>query len=604
MPNARVIKAEAELEAEAQTRPLDATIVRRLWGLMRPYRGRQIITFVAGGVAALAGMALAPVLKQAIDVNIKQHDMVGLAWTAGLFLASLIVGAAAWMVQIGAAVTAGESVIRDLRRAVFDHLQALSMRYFDQTKAGRIIARGTTDIDAMRDTVVWALPRMMQGVVVIIGSLAMMAYYEWVLFLSLIWLPPVLWVANRRFRVRASTAWRRVRETVSRITANLAETISGMRVIQAFTREQENQDRFDELNREQYERQIDSARISGTFLPFLELTGAVAFAVVFVLGGWRVWTGAMLIGSLVAYVMLIKFLFAPIHQLGHLYDDLMHTMAGAERVFGLLDTPPEVVDRAGAAALPRIAGHVKFDHVTFGYDPDVVVLRDVDFEVPPGGMVALVGPTGAGKSSIINLVCRFYECQHGRVLIDGTDVKDVTLESLHNQMGIVLQENFLFTGTVMDNLRYARPEATEEDVIAAAKALGCHEIIAGLRDGYQTEVSERGQALSAGQRQLICFTRAMVADPRILILDEATSAVDTYTEMVIQQATRRLTERRTTFIVAHRLSTVRMADLILVIEGGHVVERGTHAELLELGGEYARLHEEFVRPAREVEGHA
>jgi len=587
-------QAGSEFE-EPHTKPLDSVILRRIWQRMQPYK-RQVY-FNLALTLGLVFLELVPprITKTIIDANIPQRDRLGLLISVGI-LASTIIGIIVLSrLQIWRVVAVGNRIVFDLREEIFRHLQRLSMSYYDRMKAGRIIARGTSDVGAMRNTIVWALPRLVGVVFVLLGAIVMMALLNLRLFAACFFTIPLLWLANHYFRVKVSQAWRRVREAHARVTANIAENIAGMRVIQAYTRESRNLEIFNELQDEAYESNLLAAKIFGTYMPTLDLISAFSKVIVLLYGGWLVWQGETLIGTLVAFLMYQDMLFRPIRQLGGIYNDVLHAMAGGERIFQLLDTKPEISDRPDAIDLPPIKGHVVFDHVTFGYDPEVPVLNDICFEAKPGQTIALVGPTGAGKSSIINLICRFYEPQQGKILIDGYDISSVTLDSLHRQMGLVSQVNFLFSGTILDNIRYGRPDATEEEVIEAAKALGSHDIIMQLPNGYYTEVSERGESLSLGQRQLICFTRALVANPRILILDEATSAVDTTTELKIQFALERLIAGRTSFIVAHRLSTVRRADLVLVIENGRIIERGTHSELLAAGGRYAEMYEEFIR---------
>ena len=403
----------------------------------------------------------------------------------------------------------------------------------------------------------------------------------------------------------ASEKWglpvhRRIRRTVSRMTANIAENVTGVHIVQAYGREALNLRRYQELLDEYRASWITAAWVRGITFPSMMLMFGVARAAVIAYGAYALGRGHITLGQIPAAMMYIGMVYGPIMWMAHLYDHLLSSSASSERVVQLMEREPSVVDRPDAEQMPAIRGDVAFENVCFRYDDDADgpwTLDDVSFEAKPGEVVALVGPTGAGKTSIVNLIPRFYQPQGGRITIDGTDIRDATQRSLHEQMGIVLQENFLFTGTVMDNLKYGRPETTDEEAIAAAVALGSHKTIEGLADGYQTDVRERGGAISHGERQLICFTRAMIADPRILILDEATSAVDTETEMLIQDALWKLMEGRTTFVVAHRLSTVRHADKILVIQNGRIVESGTHAELLLLGRTYAEMFEEFIRQA-------
>jgi ABC-type multidrug transport system fused ATPase/permease subunit len=430
------------------------------------------------------------------------------------------------------------------------------------------------------------------------GVIALMLQYNWRLCLAVSVVLPPLWVATRLFQVHGMRAYRKVREQMSRLTAALAENIAGVRVAQAFSREEVNLARFQDLQGVYFERFLIVARIFHTYMPFLGLMSGVGAAIILGYGGTLVMQQQITVGELAAFILYLGMFFGPIQTMGDLYNAVLSTAASAERIFHLLDTEPQVRNRPGAQPLPPLRGHVQLEDVWFRYDTtpaDGWVLKHICFEAKPGETIALVGHTGSGKTSIISLIARFYEPQRGRLLMDGLDLQAATVESLHEQIGIVTQENFLFTGTVMENLKFGRPGASDEEVIQAAQTLGTHEIIQRFSAGYQTKVGERGGNFSAGERQLLTFTRAMVARPHILILDEATSAVDAQTEKIIQHALEELFARRTCFVVAHRLSTVRHAHRILVLQQGEIVEQGTHQELLAQGKHYARLHEEFVR---------
>jgi len=453
----------------------------------------------------------------------------------------------------------------------------------------------------MREVNVWGLWRMIANFVKMAFAAAYLLWTDYHLFLSVSWLGVVLFYCNRLYLKKSASMYQVAREGFTRVSTNLAENITGMRVVTAFNRQDPNLSVFNHLQQVNTDNNVYVSRVNGAYLPFLQTIGYLGKAIILAYGGYMVASSpagtGIGVGAVLAAFLYWDHFNNAILDIGNFYNVMMMAMAGAERVFNLLDTKPDVTDLPDAKPLPRIDGRVTFDHVTFGYAPDRPVLHDVSFEALPGQTFALVGATGSGKSSIISLIARFYQPQEGRVLVDGYDVRAVTGESLHRQMGLVLQTNYLFTGTVMENIRYGRAGASEADVVDAARAIGSYDAIMSLKDGFNTEVGERGGNMSLGQRQLICFTRAFLADPRIFMLDEATSAVDTATELLVQQSLERLLAGRTTFIVAHRLSTILRADQILVIDAGRIVERGRHGELLAHGGKYAALYEQFAKHA-------
>ena len=591
------------LEEELAQKPLSFAIARRLFEWTRPYRTYQVV-ILAGTALAVTSQLLGPYLiRSGIDyylTNIKSPEAAyhGIFIISLCLLGNLLLGWGLTVVQIRSSVFVGQGMMNDMRLAVFQHIQRLSLSYFDKTHQGRIISRADYDIDAMDQVLTWGANQLLQSAFTLAGVLTVMVYLNWQLCLAVSTVLPPLAVATYLFQKYIMRAHRQVRRQSSRLTASLAENISGIRVVQAMGREDENLENFQDLASVYSARAYDVARIFHTYMPSLGLVSGVGIAIVLGYGGTLVLRHEISVGDLAAFILYVGMFFGPVQTMGDLYNNILSAAASAERIFQLLDTEPQVVDRPGAKPLAPIAGQVRFEAVSFRYEKtpeDRWVLDEVDFATEAGQTVALVGHTGSGKTSIISLLARFYEPQLGRILIDGHNLAQTTIESLHRQLGIVTQENFLFTGTILDNLRFGRPEATEDQVRAAAKAIGTDELIRQMKEGYATKVSERGGNLSAGERQLLCITRALVAQPRILILDEATSAVDPKSEALIQGALDILLQGRTTFVIAHRLSTIRKASLILVLHEGRIVERGTHESLLAAGGVYAGLHEEFSR---------
>jgi ATP-binding cassette subfamily B protein len=592
-------------EQFAQKRMTKATFLRLL-RYVWPYRKRfalNLLFTVLATVSSLLGPKLIQIGidRHLTDFTSTQAAFQGILAVSLIYLGNLLLGWFLSIAQVTSAIAIGQRAMNDLRLAVFEHIQRLSLNYFDQTHQGRIISRADSDISALDNVLTWGGNQLLSSVLTLSGAIVILVQYDWRLCLAVGSVLPFLAVGTRLFHIHVMRAYRKMIEQGSRLTSSLAENISGVRVVQAFSREEENLARFEKSHLLYAEIVRAAARIFHTYMPFVALLSGLGTTIILGYGGSLALRNEITVGELAAFVLYLGMFFGPIQTMGDLYNAVLSAAASAERIFQLLDTQPQIIDRPNAEALPPVRGHVVFERVSFRYDatpPDQWVLKGVSFEAKPGETVALVGATGSGKTTIISLVARFYEPQQGRILMDGLDLPTTTVESLRTQIGIVTQENFLFTGTVMENLKFGRPRATDEEVMEAARTLGTHDIIARLEKGYETQVAERGNNLSAGERQLITFTRAMVARPRILILDEATSAVDSHTEQLIQHALEKLFERRTCFVVAHRLSTVRNAHQILVLKHGEIMERGNHAQLLAHTGHYAKLYEEFVGTER------
>jgi ATP-binding cassette subfamily B protein len=609
---AKAAAPEVQVEDDEQRyKPIEWPLIKRVLRDLLPYKGLYGAGLGLGVVMLILDMQSPRFMQFVID-HVSAYAsgrLPGMSERSACWKVVKIV--AIWAVVAAVArvleryvillmTLAGERVQFSLRRRLFAHLQRLSMSYYDKTKLGRIISRCTSDISSLREVNVWGIWQVVANFLMMVFAAAMLVWTDWRLFLSVAWLGVVLAVCHNIYRKRSSFMFQVAREGFTRVSTNLAENITGMRVVVAFNRQTSNLSRFNMLQTTNTENNMNNARINGLYQPLLELIRFLGRVIILGYGAYLLVRGEIGtsesagIGAVVAAYLYWDWFMNPILNFGTFSQNLMMAMAGAERVFALLDTAPDVQDVPEAKPLPRIEGRVRFEGVTFGYDAERPVLHEIEFEAEPGQMVALVGATGSGKSSIISLIARFYQPQRGRILVDGQDIRYVTGESLNRQTGLVLQVNYLFSGTVMENIRYGKLGTSDEDVVAAARAIGSYDAIMSLNDGFQTEVGERGASMSLGQRQLICFTRAFLADPRIFMLDEATSAVDTGTEMLIQRSLEKLLEGRTTFIVAHRLSTILRADVILVIDQGRIIERGTHRELVERRGKYAHLYEQFV----------
>lgn len=582
-------------------RPLDFQLIVRLLRYSRPHARKRNLMMAAVVMRAIQRPALIAVLAAVITGPIASGNTRGVVWGVLGFLLLMLSTQIVLHFRQRWSAELGEAVVHDLRRDIFIHLQRMSMSFYSKTKLGWIISRTTSDVEAVRTGFQEVLGVSLVQSGQAIGAAALMVWYDWQMFLLVLFMAPILWAIHRFFHSKLSDAYRRMQESFSRVTANLAESVNGIRVTQSFVRQDVNSEIFGDLVAKHSASHIDAARTRGVFLPTLEFNNQFFIALLLCVGCYRVFNAGSsesaieLVGALIAFFFLAKMVFEPLVELGMVYDVALTAMAGAERVFRLLDTPPDWADPPDATDLPVITGHVVFDNVTFGYDPDSPVLHQISFVAKPGQTIALVGATGSGKTSIINLIAKFYLPNSGSLTIDGCDVRQVDARSLHRQMGIVLQQNFLFTGTVKENIRLGRPSANDDQIIEAARELDCYDLIMQLPLGFDTEVGEGGGNLSLGQRQLVCFARAMLADPRILILDEATSAVDAMTEARIQRALSILLRGRTNFVVAHRLSTIRHAEQVLVLEDGYIIERGTHLALLGEGGVYANLYRRFIR---------
>ena len=573
----------------------DRHLVIRLLAYLRPYSRRMAAAF--GLTLATTALSLvSPYLtKVAIDRYITLGDAGGLARIAALMLAALVGLFLASAGQQYVLSWVGQRVLAALRDQLFRHLQALPLGYHDTHIVGVTISRVINDVGVINELLSQGLVTLIGDSLLLVGIIAVMVSMSPRLALLAFSVLPLMLLATFLFARRAKVAFRQTRARIAAVVGDLAEDLSGMRVIQAFAQEEASHERFDEVNRANRDATISAMSLSFVFLPTVEFLGMLATVVVLWFGGLAVARDELTLGIVVAFLAYVTRFFTPIQELSQLYTTLQAAMAGGERVLDLLDTEPEVRDRPGAASMPPISGQVELRDVSFCYRGDTRVLHNVNLVIEPGQTAALVGPTGAGKTSIANLIARLYDVTDGAVLIDDIDVRDVTQRSLRQQTGLVPQDPFLFTGTIADNIRFGRPDAGDQAVEDAARLANAHDFISGLPEGYQTQILEGSANLSVGQRQLICIARAVLANPRLLILDEATASVDTVTEVLIQEALQRLLAGRTAVVIAHRLSTVRNADLICVVQAGRIVEQGTHQELLARGGLYHELYDrQFV----------
>ena len=590
-----------EIEEEEYTSPLTMPIVRRIGTLLKPHW-----RWVAGFLLTIALVSAQDsvftyINKQIIDLGIVQKDMEiiwRLAWIYGgmIILQSGLVFAFIYLAGV-----LGERVQYDLRKMLFNHLQDLSLSFYSQNAVGRLMARVTSDSGRISDLVTWGMLDVTWAMMNIITATGFMLFINWQLGLIVLGAIPILIVIAVQFRKKILVEFRASRRANSKITGAYNENIAGVRVVKALGREDGNLEEFQGLTDGMYSASYRAAWLSALFLPTVQIVSAVALGSIIWYGGLQAQVGSMTIGGIHAFVSYLTFMIWPIQDLARVYAEMQHSIASAERIFRLIDTKPEVHNKPNAISAETLLGEIEFDHVDFYYEDRKPVLADFNLTVKPGEMIALVGPTGGGKSTIVNLLCRFYEPREGLIRINGQDYTDYTLASIHSRIGIVLQTPHLFSGTVRENIRYGRLDATDDDIVAAAKIAGAHDFIVTLEKSYDQNVGEGGNLLSVGQKQLISLARAVLSKPELFIMDEATSSVDTLTEALIQRGMDALMKGRTSFVIAHRLSTIRRANRILVIEDGHIKEQGTHAELLRQRGHYYRLYTQQFRHDLEVQ---
>ncbi len=584
--------------------------LRRLIAYLRPYKWHLLAVAVL--VVTTTGLSVAApnLIGRAVDLlwdffggNLSTQAARSEIGKVMLLLLGAYLGAALGnMGSFYLMIFVGQHILYELRAQIFDHIRRLSLSFFDRHEAGDLMSRLSNDTDVINRVFSMGLTRLTSSALTLVGILAVMAGLNWRLALACFSVLPLMVGSTVYFSNRARRAFRRTRQTIGAVSAELEENISGVRVAQAFGREGANLEEFRQVNLANRDANIAAESITAAFSPTLDVLSTIGIAIAVGYGGYLVLNDLASIGLVVAFAQYVRRFFEPVRAIAMIWTNLQSAIAGAERIFDLLDTPSEITDAPDAVELPSIRGQVVFEEVCFQYKEGEPVLEKVNLVAEPGQTVALVGPTGAGKTTIVNLIARFYDLCDGRVLVDGYDVRQVTQASLRRQLGIVLQDTFLFAGTVLENIRYGRLEADDEEVIAAAKLANAHDFIARLPQGYQTELTEGATNLSQGQRQLISIARAILANPRILILDEATSSVDTRTELLIQKALRTLLQGRTSFVIAHRLSTIRDADQVLFIQDGRIIERGTHEELLRQGGAYYDLYMSQYRREEALHG--
>ncbi len=598
--------APVELEEEEFSGQLTGNVLKRIIGLLRPHWRRVVVFMTAMVAVSMMDSIFTLINKEIIDRSVVGGDREALWGLSGIFMALTVVqaiGAFAFIYMVG---TLGERIRYDLRKNMFRHLQDLSLSYYNQNAVGRLMARVTSDSERVSDLLTWGLLDSTWATVNIITSASFMLAINWPLALIVLAALPVLVLVAVWFRRLILKEYRASRKANSKITGAFNENVSGVRVTKALGREDGNLDDFKIVTGEMYRASYRAAWLSALFLPSVQMLSAFILCTIVWYGGIQAQAGIITLGGIQAFISYVTFMLWPIQDLARIYADMQNSIASAERIFKLLDTTPTVKDLPGAHDPQTVQGKIEFDHVDFFYDDEAdkehptMVLSDFNLTVQPGETIALVGPTGGGKSTIVNLVCRFYEPKRGVLRINNSDYTQYTLQSIQSRIGVVLQTPHLFSGSVRENIRYGRLDATDAEIEDAAKLAGAHDFIATLSKGYETQVGEGGNLLSTGQKQLISLARAVLARPEIFIMDEATSSVDTLTEALIQRGMEHLMRGRTSFVIAHRLSTIRRADRILVIEGGRITEMGTHTELLRQKGHYYRLYTQQFRHEREI----
>ena len=611
------MRGSLNVTADANDRPTSSgTVLRRLWPYLKTFRPQMLVALVLVLLSAMVQAAGPALIGRAVDVHIVARDSSGLAQTMLILLGIYIGGLLAQGGQFYVIAWVGQNFLANLRTIIFDKVQILPLAFFDKNKAGDLMSRLINDIQVINQLISQGLAQVIGSVFALVGILIAMLVLSPVLALASFVILPVMIGTTVFFARRARRAFQKTRLTIGDVSSHLQEDITGIRVTQAFNRTDSSIEHFSQHNAANRDANVQATMITSAFTPAIDTLSTVATIIVAGVGGWLAVNGSIQVGTVVAFLIYVQQFFRPIQIISNLYTQMQNALAGAERIFDLVDEPASEEDTPGAKQMPPITGQVTFDHVSFGYnvanngasssaksvgEPEGnLVLRDVSLVAEPGQTIAIIGPTGAGKSTLVNLIPRFYNISDGRITIDGQDISEVTLASLRSQIGLVLQESFLFSGTIADNIRYGRLDTSDEEVEAASRAVSAHDFITRLPEGYQTHLGERGSGVSQGQRQLITFARAVLADPRILILDEATSSVDTRTEALIQNALKLLLKDRTAFVIAHRLSTIQDADVVLVIDNQQIVERGTHEKLLEQSGLYAELYQRQLRPEEAV----